>query len=66
MDGDGLAGAHGKQRVFGMASLSWPWEPLEPSEAEVDAEEADNPTQRMYDEMNRSIEPQMEEWRPNR
>lgn len=55
-----------RSRMCPLASLSWPWEPLEPSEAEIDAEEADNPTQRMYDEMNRSIEPQMEEWRPER
>lgn len=49
-----------------MASLAWPWEPLEPSEAEIDAEEYDTVPERWYAETNRGIEPQMEEWRPER
>ena len=49
-----------------MASLSWPWEPLEPSEAEVDAEEYDTAAERWEREKNRDLDPRMEEWRPER
>ena len=47
-----------------LASLSWPWEPL--SEDEYDAEEYDTADERWERERNRSIEPQMEPWRPER
>ena len=52
--------------VLAMASLSWPWEPLEPR----DEESYDPwllqdmpPSERAYYEANRDIEPQMEGWR---
>ena len=51
--------------VLLMASLAWPWEPLEPSEAEVDAEEYDTVAERWEREKNRDLDPRMEEWRPD-
>jgi hypothetical protein len=47
------------REMFPLASLSWPWEPLEPSEDDEDgpwAEQDKTPTERQYDEMNVRIE----------
>ena len=44
-----------------MASWAPPIQPL--TEDEYALEDDDNPTRRQYDEMNRDIEPRMEEWR---
>ncbi len=47
--------------MFPLASLAWPWEPIEPEEDEPAydpyAEQDKTPLERMYDEMNREERP---------